>query len=80
MATPQGVNSLVGSVDGYIPAGAAGRATVFDDSPAVPSAGLGMFSGNGTDGTEIFTGAIVLGALLILILFRVGGFQAIIAS
>jgi hypothetical protein len=74
----QGVNSLVGSVDGYIPPGASGRATVFDDSPAVPSAGL--FSGNGTDGTELYTGAIVLAALAILILFRLGGFQAIIAS
>jgi hypothetical protein len=39
-----------------------------------------MFSGNGTDGTELYTGAIVLAALALLILFRVGGFQAIIAS
>jgi len=79
MPTPQGVNSLVGSVDGYIPPGASGRATPYGDPSAVPSAG-GMFSGNGTDGTELYTGAIVLAALALLILFRVGGFQAIIAS
>jgi hypothetical protein len=72
MGAPQGINSLVGSFDAR-PAEGATR-------DAAPSAS-GFFSPNKeTDGTEYLVGAIVLAALLLLILFRVGGFQAVIAA
>lgn len=79
MAIPQGVNSLVGSSSDYVAAG--GSEGFGDFDPVVPSARRNsLFAGNGTDGTEVLVGAIVLAALLALILFRVGGFQAVIAS
>jgi len=77
MPTPQGINALVGSVD-FEPA-AGGERSAPPKGNAVPSAGS-LFTGNGTDGTEMIVGAIVLISLAILIGFRVGGFQAIIAS
>ena len=77
-----GVNSLVGSV-AYQPAAGSQRDTLEGsgaESSGVMATASGLFAGNGTDGTEILVGAIVLAALLLLILFRVGGFKAVIAS
>ena len=86
----QGVNSLVGNVM-FQPAAGSARDT-FEGSGAA-TAGVtaqshgneggtmaNLFTGNGTDGTELLVGAIVLGALALLILFRIGGFKAVIAS
>jgi hypothetical protein len=72
MAVPQGVNSLVGSFDARIADGATDNATAlrgnFDSDNVV------------TDGTEFVVGAFVIGALVVLILFRLGGLQAVIAA
>lgn len=85
----QGVNSLVGNVM-FQPAAGADRDTYQGSGagmtgPQAQSQGAtgtmaNLFTGNGTDGTELLVGAITLGALALLILFRVGGFKAVIAS
>jgi hypothetical protein len=71
MPVPQGINSLVGSPDSYLAVGATESATAVGGS--APRNVV-------TDGTEFFVGAIVLGALMVLILFRLGGLQAVIAA
>lgn len=75
MAT--GINSLIGSPEGYV---AAGGTVGFGDDVDYSPATRGLFSGNGTDGTEMYVGGIALVALGILVAFRAGGFRAIIAS
>jgi hypothetical protein len=75
----QGINSLIGSV-AYQPAAGSDRDATELSTEAKSSMVSGLFTGSGTDGTEWLVGAIVLAALLTLILFRVGGFRAVIAS
>jgi len=71
MPVPQGINSLVGSFDARVADGATDSAT---------RVGGGSPSNVVTDGTEYVVAAFVIGALAILILFRIGGLQAVIAA
>lgn len=96
MAIPQGVNSLIGSFDAQQAVGGSRgfgqsdpQESVMDsqmrESPRFGNQGfLGSMMANRsnavTDGSEWIVGAIVIIALLLLISFRVGGFQAIIAT
>lgn len=66
----QGVNSLIGYESGVTAVGA-----VRAESGA-PTEVTGAVE----DGVEFFVAAIVLSALVVLILFRIGGFQAVIAA
>ena len=71
MPVPQGINSLVGSFDARIADGATDNATALSGS--APRNVV-------TDGTEFVVAAFVIGALALLILFRIGGLQAVIAA